>query len=45
VRDDGVALVVVPEVTPAPHWDARIEDWVGIWLRTVTDFAGGPPLA
>jgi hypothetical protein len=45
VRDDGVALVVVPEVTPATHWDARIEDWFAIWLQAVTDFAGGPPLA
>lgn len=44
VRDDGAALIVIPEVSPAAQWDARIPDWAPIWLSLVTDFAGATPL-
>lgn len=44
VRDDGLALIVNPEVSPPAHWDARIRDWSQIWLNVVSNFAGATPL-
>ncbi len=40
VRDDGLALIVNPEVTPAENWDARIADWFPLWNSVVSNFAG-----
>lgn len=45
VRDDGLALIVNPEVTPAEHWDARVDDWFPLWNNVVSNFAGASALA
>ena len=42
VREDGLALTVNPEVTPAEHWEARIGDWYPLWASAVSNFAGTP---
>jgi hypothetical protein len=42
VRDDGLALTVEVEVSPATAWESRIEVWLPIWQNVVANFAGAP---